>query len=126
MEIRDLKIDFKDNRGTISDLFYDTNINHVADIRTYKNCIRGNHYHKETTQHIYVYKGYLEYWYRNLNSKEPPKMILVKENQIVSTPPLEVHALKITQLNYFIVFATGQRGGKDYESDTFRVDPIIK
>ena len=126
MEIRDLKIDFKDSRGTISDLFYDTNINHVADIRTHKNCIRGNHYHKETTQHIYVYKGYLEYWYRNLNSKEPPKMIIVKENQIVSTPPLEVHALKITQLNYFIVFATGQRGGKDYESDTFRVDPIIK
>ena len=54
MEIRDLKIDFKDNRGTISDLFYDTNINHVADIRTYKNCIRGNHYHKETTQHICI------------------------------------------------------------------------
>ena len=53
------------------------------------------------------------------------KKIIVNENQIVSTPPFEIHALKITTINYFIVFATGQRGGKDYESDTFRVDPII-
>ncbi len=125
MKIRDINIDFKDNRGTISDLFYDEKINHVADIRTYNDCIRGNHYHKKTTQHIFVYKGFLEYWYKKLNSNDDAKKIIVNENQIVSTPPLEIHALKITTINYFIVFATGQRGGKDYESDTFRVEPII-
>ena len=126
MELRTLKIDFKDERGSISDIFYDKDINHVANIKTYKNCIRGNHYHKKTTQHIFVYKGFLEYWYKDLNSSEDPKKIIVSENQIVTTPPLEIHALKITDINYFIVFATGQRGGKDYESDTFRVEPIIK
>ena len=125
MQIRNIKIDFKDDRGDISDLFYDEKINHVANIKTYQNCIRGNHYHKKTTQHIFVYKGFLEYWYKDLHSKDEAKKIIVNENQIVSTPPFEIHALKITTINYFIVFATGQRGGKDYESDTFRVDPII-
>ena len=125
MKLRNVKIDFKDDRGEISDLFYDEKINHVADIKTYHNCIRGNHYHKKTTQHIFVYKGFLEYWYKDLKSREAPKKIIVNENQIVSTPPLEIHALKITKINFFIVFATGQRGGKDYESDTFRVEPIV-
>ena len=126
MRIRNLNIDFKDDRGTITDLFYDANINHVADIKTFEKCIRGNHYHKQTTQHIFVYKGFLEYWYKKLGSLDKPKKILVKENQIITTPPYEIHALKITDVNHFIVFATGQRGGKDYESDTFRVDPIVK
>ena len=47
------------------------------------------------------------------------------ENDLISTPPFEIHALKISKENHFIVFASGMRGGKDYESDTFRVDPII-
>lgn len=125
MLLRDINIDFKDDRGTISDLFYDEKINHVADIKTFQSCIRGNHYHKKTTQHIYVYKGFLEYWYKDLNSDVLPKKVIVKENQIVTTPPYEIHALKISKINFFIVFASGQRGGKDYESDTFRVKPII-
>ena len=125
MILRDISIDFEDDRGSISDLFYDENINHVANIRTFKNCIRGNHYHKKTTQHIYVYKGFLEYWYKELDSDSSAKKVIVNENQIVTTPPFEIHALKITNINFFIVFASGQRGGKDYESDTFRVKPIL-
>ena len=126
MKFKKLKINFKDRRGSISDIFYKKNIQHVAIIKSKPNVRRGDHYHKKTTQHIFVYKGFLEYWYKDLNSSEDPKKIIVSENQIVTTPPLEIHALKITDINYFIVFATGQRGGKDYESDTFSVEPIIK
>ena len=44
----------------------------------------------------------------------------------MSTPPYEVHTLKIRKDgNQFIVFSEGVRGGKDYESDTFRVPSII-
>ena len=44
-----------------------------------------------------------------------------------STGPNEIHALKIgPEGNEFIVFSKGLRGGKDYESDTFRVDNIIE
>ena len=46
---------------------------------------------------------------------------------MISTPPNEIHALKIgSDGNEFIVFSEGLRGGKDYESDTFRVSNIIE
>ena len=117
---------FKDDRGVIADVFYDHNLNHVAIISSNPNAIRGNHYHKETTQHMLITKGSLEYWYKNLDSKEPAKMHLAIVGDLISTPPLEIHALKITEEgNEFVVFSEGKRGGKDYESDTYRVESII-
>jgi len=117
---------FSDARGIIADVFYEHNINHVAIISSNPNAIRGNHYHKETTQHMLMTKGSLEYWYKDLNSDEPAKMYLAVVGDLVSTPPYEIHALKITEEgNEFIVFSEGKRGGKDYESDTFRVESII-
>ena len=41
------KIFFKDKRGSISDIFYKKNINHVAIIKSKKGALRGNHYHKK-------------------------------------------------------------------------------
>ena len=53
-------------------------------------------------------------------------MVHLKKGDLVSTPPFEIHTLKIGKDgNSFIVFSTGLRGGKDYESDTYRVEPII-
>ena len=43
----------KDERGEIFDIFYKDNIEHVAIIDSKPNTLRGNHYHKETTQHMY-------------------------------------------------------------------------
>jgi dTDP-4-dehydrorhamnose 3,5-epimerase-like enzyme len=117
---------FSDARGIIADVFYEHNINHVAIISSEPNAIRGNHYHKETTQHILITKGSLEYWYKDLNSSAPAQMYLAVVGDLVSTPPFEIHALKITEDgNEFVVFSEGKRGGKDYESDTFRVESII-
>lgn len=117
---------FKDERGIIADVFYEHNINHVAIITSNPNALRGNHYHKETTQHMLITKGSLEYWYKDLNSDEPAKMYLAKVGDLISTPPFEIHALKITEEgNEFVVFSEGKRGGKDYESDTYRVENII-
>jgi len=115
-----------DDRGSIADVFYSANINHVAIIKSEPNVVRGNHYHKETTQHMLITKGSLEYWYKPVDSNEPPKMYLTKVGDLVTTKPYEIHTLKITEKgNEFIVFSEGKRGGKDYESDTFRVNPII-
>ena len=127
MKLTKIKPDFKDDRGTISDIFYQDKIDHVAYIKSFSKCIRGNHYHKHTTQHILITKGSLEYWYKDLNElDQEPKFLVANENDLITTPPLEIHALKIDLENHFIVFASGLRGGKDYENDTFRVDPIVK
>jgi quercetin dioxygenase-like cupin family protein len=71
-------------------------------------------------------KGSLEYWYKPVDSDKPSQVIIAKEGDLVSTGPNEIHALKIgPEGNEFVVFSQGKRGGKDYESDTFRVDNII-
>ncbi len=115
-----------DDRGVIADIFYSNPIDHVAIIDSKPGVLRGNHYHKETTQHMLMTKGSLEYWYKPVGSDEPAKMVLAKVGDLVSTPPLEIHALVITEEgNQFIVFSEGKRGGKDYESDTFRVESIV-
>ncbi|MDC0456638.1 hypothetical protein OAM56_01835 [Alphaproteobacteria bacterium] len=116
---------FEDDRGKIVDVFYKANLDHVAFISSNPDAERGNHYHKETTQHMLITKGSLEYWYKNVDDPNPAKIFLAKIGDLISTPPYEIHFLKITEEgNDFIVFSEGERGGKDYESDTYRVDPI--
>ena len=115
-----------DTRGRIADIFYSKSINHVAIIESKPNVIRGNHYHKVTTQHMLMLSGGLEYWFKNIDSSEPAKCRIAKEHELISTPPNEIHALKILPVgNVFIVFSEGKRGGKDYEADTYRVEPSI-
>jgi len=116
----------KDDRGIIADVFYNTNIEHVAIIKSEPNTIRGNHYHKETTQSMLITKGSLEYWYKPFESDEPSKMYLCQVGDLITTDPYEIHALRITdEGNELIVFSMGNRCGMDYESDTYRVESII-
>ena len=126
MKFKKLKIDFEDKRGSIMDIFYKKNIQHVAIIKSKPNVRRGDHYHKKTTQWMYITKGSLEYWYKPLSSKAKPKKKLLKVGDLVETPPNEMHALKIGKNgNEFIVFTMGKRGRKDYENDTFRFKPSL-
>ena len=115
-----------DDRGKIADLFYNDNINHVAIVDSEPGSLRGNHYHKQRTQHMLMTKGSLEYWYKPVGSDEPAKMIVARVGDVVSTPPNEIHAFVIRDDgNQFVVFSEGVRGGCDYESDTFRVPNIV-
>lgn len=125
MIIKKPKIFFKDKRGSITDIFYKENINHVAIIKSKKGARRGDHYHKRTVQYMYITKGKLEYWYKKLHSKKKPRKKVLKPGDLLKTPPYEMHALKILTDNEFIVFTIGKRGGKDYETDTFRFKPTI-
>ncbi len=119
----------EDERGRIADIFYKDEINHVAIIETKlngkKEIIRGNHYHKDATQHMLMTSGSLEYWYKPVGSKEPARVVVQKKGDLVSTPPNEIHALRFIEDATFVVFSQGKRGGKDYEADTFRVDSIV-
>ena len=126
MKLKKLTNSFKDKRGSIIDIFYNKNIQHVAIIKSKPNVLRGDHFHKKTTQWMFITQGSLEYWYKSLKSKSKPKMKLLKKGDLVETPPNEMHALKIGKKgNEFIVFTMGKRGGKDYENDTYRFKPTL-
>jgi len=117
----------RDNIVFICDIFYKKKINHVTYIKTLPKKIRGNHFHKHTTQIILITKGALEYWYKNYKSNKKAKMVLLGPGDLLETPPYEIHALRTRkEINEFIVYSWGTRGGKDYEKDTYRVDNIIK
>ena len=118
--------DFKDDRGRITDLFYKVNLNHVALIDSKPYTIRGNHFHKYTTQHIYIISGSLEYWYKNSEMSEALFEICLPGDVITSTEN-EIHALRVSSDGcLFMAFTEGMRGGKDYELDTIRVPSIIE
>ena len=126
MEKKRIQVATSDARGQISDIFYKATIEHVAIIESKQaGLIRGNHYHKLTTQHIFMTKGSLRYWYQPVDRSQPVRSALVQEYEMVSTPPFEVHALEILEPNQFVVFSSGLRGGQDYESDTFREFVIL-
>lgn len=121
-----IKIATSDSRGNISDIFYKHPVDHVAVINSKKGVFRGDHYHKFTTQHMYMTRGSLRYYYRKVNEgNDKVKSVVIKQNEMVTTPPYEVHALEILEDNQFIVFSEGLRGGKDYESDTYRIKPTL-
>ena len=70
---------FEDSRGTIADVFYKKPLEHVALIKSEPNTIRGNHFHKETTQHMLITQGSLEYWFKKVDENGPAKWFYVKE-----------------------------------------------
>ncbi len=115
-----------DARGSISDIFYNTSIQHAAIIESHQaGVVRGNHYHKQTTQSVFVIKGRFRYWWQPVDQSQPPQSVLVEANDLVTSPPNEIHTMEMLEPNTFIVFSSGPRGGQDYESDTFRVPSIV-
>ena len=125
MKVKKIKPAYIDDRGEIADIFYKSRIDHVGIISSVKGSLRGDHYHKKTTQHMYITKGSLRYYYRKLEENSEIKSIIIKKGDLITTPPLEVHSLEILEANIFIVFSEGLRGGEDYESDTFRVSQSL-
>jgi hypothetical protein len=66
----------------------------------------------------------LYYFYKNLD-EDTTHVQRVNQYDLVETPPNEIHSLLIFEDTQFMVFTKGKRGGEDYESDTFRVNPIL-
>lgn len=122
--ISDLEV-HTDDRGTIADIFYKANMNHACYITSAPNSIRGNHYHKFTTQHTFIVKGSMEYWHKSLDD-DLSNMIIVNEGDFITSLPNEIHTYRAGPDGCDVIaFTEGPRGGKDYESDTIRVESII-
>jgi mannose-6-phosphate isomerase-like protein (cupin superfamily) len=117
---------FTDERGTIIDIFYKAGMNHACLITNAPDAVRGNHYHKHTTQYTYVLTGSMVYYSKPVDSDQPADEFLAKKGDFIISRPNEIHAMQATSDGCtFIAFAEGPRGGEDYETDTYRVDSII-
>tara|TARA_B100000686_G_C16697731_1_gene921515 strand:+ start:1088 stop:1450 length:363 start_codon:yes stop_codon:yes gene_type:complete len=113
-----LNKNFIDKRGYILDILYNESFNHATLIHSNPKSIRGNHYHKKTTQITFILSGEVEYYFKIKKSKIK-KFILVK-NSFLITKPHEIHAYKFIKKTKMLILSKGLRGGKDYEKDTYR------
>lgn len=118
-----LKVNYKDQRGSIVDMIEKEKINAVTLVTFKKGAIRGNHYHKKTTQYNYVLKGKIRFVTQKGNSKAISQTL--KQGSFSVIKPMEKHALQGIENAELLVFTKGPRGGKEYESDTFRLDKTL-
>jgi quercetin dioxygenase-like cupin family protein len=108
---------FKDERGTIRDLF-DGEPVHVTKITTRKGYVRGNHFHDETDQVTIVLTG-------RLVMASGSKMLDLAPGMAWTSLAGVPHAWKALEDTTCIVLTYGPRG-EDYESDTYRLDePLL-
>ena len=115
----------KDDRGVIIDLVENENINAVTMITFRKGAVRANHYHKETFQWNYLMSGSIKL-VTQMPGEEKIETTL-KKGDLAVTGPEERHALLALEDSELMVFTKGPRGGKEYESDTFRLEvPLVK
>ena len=123
MEVKKMQVAFKDHRGEIFDILENVEIDSVSLIKS-KKAKRGNHYHKETAQYIYMISGKMR-----ILSQIPGEEIVettVEKGDLYYTPPGEIHAWSVLEDSQILVLTKGPRGGKSYESDTYRLSDSLE
>ena len=125
MLIKRIQPVFCDERGEITDIVSKESIEHATIIHSRRGVIRGNHYHKETQQYLYMMSGKMRA-VSQMPGKEERTVMLCTGDLIIHEPE-ERHAFQMIEDTTWLVLTKGLRGGKDYESDTFRLEiPLIK
>lgn len=114
-----------DNRGEMTYLIGDAEIRSILRITCRKGSIRANHIHVKDSHYSYMVSGSMKYFYREgENDRNPVKNVIVREGEMVYTPPLEAHAMKFLENSVFLAFTTEKRSKNKYEDDLKRVDLI--
>ena len=125
MNIQQIKLTFEDSRGQITDIVEQIDFNGATIISSKAGSIRGNHYHKESVQYIYVLEGKMIS--RSKKMGEKLTEVVVKKGDLISHDYNEAHMFEAIEDTTFLVLSSGLRTGKDYEKDTFRLScPIDK
>jgi len=114
----------KDDRGEITDILVKEEIDFVTIITSVKGAVRGNHYHKETVQYVYILEGRMKLLVRTPD--QPTTAIILEKGDLAFTDVLEEHAMIALEDSAFMVFTRGVRGGVDYEKDTYRLSEPLR
>ena len=112
---------FEDSRGRIQTLV-DGGVQSVQVITSKANTVRANHFHKTDSHYMYVVSGSMRYYHRAAGDRSPPAMLLVREGEMVFTPPLVEHAVEFPEDTVFINITGKTREQKSYEDDLVRVE----
>ena len=106
----------KDKIGSIISLV-DTKVNNISIISCFGKSIRSNHFHKKDWHYMYILDGVMEYFFMK-NKKI--FYIKLKKNDLIFTPPKELHATYFPIKTTLLVASKNKRDKKTYEKDTVR------
>lgn len=121
MERIKLETSYADERGIIVDLVVGS-LSSVTLVTFKKGAVRGNHFHKHTSQWNYVLEGSLEGWSFSGGVK---KFEVFTKGDLFLSPPLVPHAIRALENSHIMVITAGPRAGSyGYEGDTFRYELI--
>lgn len=110
---------FADARGTITDVLQDVAVTDATIITTRAGAVRGNHFHKETRQFLYMLEGRMRLTTRYAGHRSTS--VVLEKGDLVVSEPGEQHAMRALEDMVWLVLSSGPRGGTDFESDTFRL-----
>ena len=71
--IKKKKINQRDSRGYILDIFVQEPKDHCTIVTFKKNAVRGNHFHKKSTQYSFILEGKLNMYTSRINKKSQLK-----------------------------------------------------
>lgn len=113
------KVCHRDERGEIIDVLEGKKVDSITILTAMKGGVRGNHFHKKTTQYTYVIEGKCRLYTRI--EGERVKSRVVTKGHLVISPPMEMHAFEALEDSVLLAFCSGPRAGSQYETDTFRL-----
>lgn len=120
----ELKPNFTDARGAITDLLNDVPITSVAIVTSRRGAVRGNKFHREANKYTYVIQGSMEWFHREAGTEV--KRTIFKSGDFFLTPAGESHAMRFLEDTVLMDMTTQSRAGTGYEDDTVRLEhPLI-
>ncbi len=115
-----IKAVFKDKRGSIFDIV-ENEVRHVGMVTfARKGVIRGNHYHKKSTQFTYVLSGKIRMITANVKGGEK-KVFLLESGSFAKIPPRIAHTYEALTKAELLDMTTESRRKSGYEKDTVKV-----
>ena len=109
----------KDSRGSIFDILEGKKIRHVGLITSRKGAVRGNHYHKKSTQYTFILKGTVRFFRKDLRAKAGEIVSFVlRPGDLAIDPPRVAHAVVDLEDCEFLDLTDVSREDDGYEYDT--------
>ena len=109
------KDNFVDDRGLISNYYFDDTINMLGYVESKKHTLRGNHYHPIQTQKCLLIKGKYISVTRDLkNDNSVVETRLINEGELSTIPPHVSHTMIFLEDSILLNLVNGERDHKNH------------
>ncbi len=122
-KIRIVKIEpaHQDDRGYILNVIDDPRISHVAVFTSKRGTVRGNHFHPEQLQWVYLISGrYVSY---SQGVRVPGAQVerhVIEPGTLVFAPPMVAHAQEFEEDSVLLNITDGRRDTDQFERHTIK------